>query len=336
LGKIFDRLRPGLVTLLEDIKNAPRRPDKSILTRSFPVKDQEAFAKEASAAIGFDYNKGRLDVVTHPFCTDIGPADVRITTRYDENFFSGAFFGVIHESGHGIYSQNLPAEHWGTPLGEAVSLGIHESQSRLWENMVARSKPYWQHWFPKARQRFDALKDVELEDFLFAINEVAPSFIRVEADEVTYNLHILLRFDLERRLVDGSLDCEDLPSAWNERFENDFGLKVPDDASGCLQDVHWSIGYLGYFPTYALGNLNAAQLMEPAREQIDGLDNHFRQGDYAPLRQWLTENFHAHGRRYLPEELIERVTGRPLDEIALLDYLKNKFYPLYGLSPSEE
>ena len=332
VAPVLGRLREQLAPLVRAIAGAPRRPDVSILHREYPVAAQEAFAREVAAAIGFDFARGRLDVVAHPFCTELGPCDVRITTRYDERFFSGAFFGVIHEAGHGIYEQNLPAAHWGTPLAASVSLGIHESQSRLWENFVGRSRAFWEYWFPRAQQRFTALAGVRLDDFVFAINAVQPSFIRVEADEATYNLHILLRFELERALIRGELKAADLPAAWNENFEKLLGLKVPDDAMGCLQDVHWSGGLIGYFPTYALGNLNAAQLMEAARAELGDVDAMLRAGEFAPLREWLTRRIHCHGMRYRSARLIEVVTGRPLDEGALLRHLNGKFGELYGLS----
>src|SRR5262245_50768902 len=262
---VFDALRPGLVELVGEITSSKRHPKRDILERDYPVDRQAIFAQSASAALGFDFNAGRLDVTVHPFCCTVGPGDCRITTRYNPKSFNEAFFGVMHESGHGLYEQGLDPEHAGTPAGMALSLGVHESQSRLWENQVGRGRPFWEHFFPRAQQMFlEALRDVSLDDWMFAINDVRPSFIRVEADEATYNLHILLRFELERALLTGDLAVADLPDAWNQQFKAMFGLKVPSDARGCLQDIHWSFGGLGYFPTYTLGNLIAAQLMAKA------------------------------------------------------------------------
>ncbi|MDZ7618810.1 MAG: carboxypeptidase M32, partial [Patescibacteria group bacterium] len=329
---VLEELRRNLVPLVSELAGAARQPDRSILTRRVPVQVQEAFGREAAAAIGFDFARGRLDVTAHPFCTSLGPNDTRITTRYQEDFFPAAFFGILHEAGHGIYEQGLPVEHWGLPLGEAVSLGIHESQSRLWENMVGRSRAFWECFFPRAKQHFgQALDGVSLDAFHFAINEVRPSLIRVEADEATYNLHILIRFELEKSLLDGSLLAADLPLAWNERYREYLGVSPESDAMGVLQDVHWSAGLLGYFPTYSLGNLCAAQFLEEADLQLGGLDEQFARGEMAPLREWLHENVHRHGRRYSAAQLVERVTGRPLDSKALMDYLGRKLRPLYGL-----
>ncbi|HUT24837.1 MAG TPA: carboxypeptidase M32 [Sumerlaeia bacterium] len=332
IAPILESLRDRLVPLLNAIQGASRRPDLSIVRREFPIPAQEAFAKEVAAAIGYDFEGGRLDVVTHPFCNRIGPGDVRITTRYDERFFNSAFFSVVHEAGHGIHAQNLPEEHWGTPMAESPSHGVSESQSRSWENFVARSRPFWEFWYPKAQERFAALADVSLDDFVFAVNNVEPSFIRVEADEATYNLHILVRFRIERALIGGDLEAADAPGAWNEQFKECVGLDVPDDAMGCLQDVHWSSGLMGYFPSYTLGNLYAAQFFEKAREDLGDVDDLMHRGEFVPLREWMTDNIHSQGRRYRPAELIQVVTGRPLDASALVRCLESKFGELYGVT----
>ena len=335
LKVLFAGLTAELAPLIQQIANATRKPDRSLLEREFPVERQKLFAESAAIAFGFDIAAGRLDTTAHPFCSGFGPGDCRITTRYNPRFFSEAFFGVLHETGHALYEQNLPAEHFGTPLGSACSLGIHESQSRLWENQVGRSRPFWEHFFPRARQAFPAaLGEVALDDFLFAANDVRPSFIRVESDEATYNLHIALRFEIELALLSGDLLVKDLPGAWNERFQALFGLAVPEDARGCLQDIHWAFGGLGYFPTYTLGNLYAAQFMEKARNDLGGageLASQFRQGEFAPLRDWLVRNIHVHGQRYRPADLCQRVTGTPLSSEPFLAYLREKFIPLYGL-----
>jgi len=332
IGQVFAAFRDELVALAAQIAASTVRPDGSILTRDYPVEVQEKFGKEAAAAIGFDFDGGRLDQTTHPFCSTLGPGDVRITTRFYPRFFPAAFFGIIHESGHGIYNQGLPEEHYGTPLGSSVSLGIHESQSRMWENMVGRNRTAWRHFFPRAKAYFpQALAGVSEDDFYFAINEVKPSLIRVEADEVTYNLHIILRFELEHALTVGQLKAEEVPSAWNEKFRALLGITPSTDTEGCLQDIHWSGGMIGYFPTYALGNLYAAQLFAQAGSEIPGLEAGFSEGNFAPLRQWLTEKIYRLGKRYRAAELVKVVTGKPLSHEPLIRYLRGKFGRLYRL-----
>ncbi len=332
VAKVFADFRDELVGLVKAISNAKKKPDASILERNYPVDRQASFGKEASAAIGYDYDQGRLDVTVHPFCTGIGPGDVRITTRYNPNHFGQAFFGILHESGHGIYEQGLDPERFGTPGGDAVSLGIHESQSRMWENMVGRSMAFWKYFFPKAQKAFpEALGGVKLDDFHFAINEVKPSFIRVEADEVTYNLHILVRFEIEQAFFSGDLKPKDIPAAWNDKFKKYFGITPPDDAQGCLQDVHWSAGYIGYFPTYSLGNLYSAQFFVQAQKDLGDLDGQFAKGEFGKLKGWLNQKIHRLGQRYRAEKLAEVVTGKPLSHQPLMAYLKAKYGKLYGV-----
>jgi carboxypeptidase Taq len=322
-------LRQQLVPLVQAVGQSGRRPDVSILHRSFPLDAQQAFGRMAAARIGFDFDRGRLDVTAHPFCSGLGPSDCRITTRYDEHFFNEAFFGILHEAGHGIYEQGLRADQYGLPLGEAVSLGIHESQSRLWENFVGRSLAFWQFFYPEAQRRFTALSDVPLGEFHFAVNDVRPSLIRTEADEATYNLHILIRFELEQALLSDDLPLDDLPGAWNAKYEEYLGITPPDAAQGVLQDIHWSAGLIGYFPTYALGNLNAAQLFRQADADLGGVAEQFARGEFQPLRQWLGEKVHRQGQRYSAAELIRRVTGQPLSHVPLVEHLRRKFGPLY-------
>ena len=334
LKTLFADLTAELSPLVKKIVASPKQPDKSVLEREFPIDRQKVFAEAAAVAIGFDFAAGRLDTTAHPFCAGFGPGDCRITTRYNPRFFNEAFFGVLHETGHAMYEQGLPAEHFGTPLGVACSFGIHESQSRLWENQVGRGRPFWDHFFPRLRQTFPtALTDVSADAFHFAINDVRPSLIRVEADEATYNLHIALRFELELALLSGDLTTADLPGAWNERFELLFGLKVPDDARGCLQDIHWSFGGIGYFPTYTLGNLYAAQLMATARRDLGGpaLDDDFRRGEFGRLKGWLGTHIHRHGQRFRAGELCRRATGAPLSPKPFLAHLREKFGALYGV-----
>lgn len=346
IEQTFAALRRELTPLVAAIVDSGVRAPVEVLRRDYPVERQRVFAESAAAAVGFDFAAGRLDVTAHPFCTGIGPGDVRICTRYDPQFFSAAFFGVLHEAGHGIYEQHLDREQFGLPAGTACSLGIHESQSRLWENYVGRSRPFWEHFFPRARQTFlESLRDVSLDQFYFAINDVRPTFIRVEADEATYNLHIILRFELEQALVTGDLPAGDLPGAWTEKFQKFFHLRPGDDAEGCLQDIHWSAGLFGYFPTYTLGNLYAAQLMEAARRDLGGtgnpggatgvgngrLDASFQRGEFTPLKDWLADRIHRHGQRFPAAELCRRATDRPLSHEPLIRHLQAKFGPLYGV-----
>jgi len=332
ITRTFAALRDDLVPLVGAIISSNRKPHREILKREYPIDRQQMFGQSAAAALGFDFDAGRLDITTHPFCSGFGPGDTRITTRYNPHHFNEAFFGILHEAGHGIYDQGLDPEHYGTPLGSAVSLGIHESQSRMWENQVGRSRPFWEHFFPQAQRLFQsALRDVSLDDFVFAINDVQPSFIRVEADEATYNMHIILRFEMEQALVSGDLKPADSPGAWNEKFKKFFDLTPTTDALGCLQDIHWSMGGIGYFPTYTLGNLYAAQFMKQARQDLGDLDSDFRKGEFHRLKGWLNEKIHRPGQRYRSVELCKKVTGKSLSHKPLLSYLKNKYAPIYGI-----
>lgn len=327
----FATLREPLVELVRRIVESGRVAPVHILARRYPAAIQERVARAAAAAIGFDFSAGRLDVSLHPFCSGIGPGDTRMTTRYDENQFAGALFGVMHETGHGLYEQGLPTAHFGAPLGESVSLGVHESQSRMWENLVGRSRSFWAFFLPKVRGEFGSvLSDVTDEQWYFAINDVRPSLIRTEADEATYNLHVMLRFELEEAMLRGSLAVDDLPAAWNQKTQTYLNLTPPDDARGCLQDIHWSGGAIGYFPTYTLGNLYAAQFFEQARNDLGDLDAQFARGEFTPLLRWLRSNIHVHGKRYLPRELIRRVTGADLSAEPLLGHLRKKA-EIYGV-----
>lgn len=332
IQSVFSPLRDALVKLVAEIKRSDRQPDISILTRSYPVTEQKELSLRAASAIGFDFDSGRLDIAAHPFCSGIGPGDCRLTTRYDEHHFPGAFFGTLHEAGHGIYEQGLKADDFGLASGEACSLGIHESQSRMWENLVGRSRAFWDHFYSQAQKAFPAaIGDVHVDDFYAAINDVRPSWIRVEADEVTYNLHIMLRFELEQALIGGDLEVDGVPDEWNRKFHQFFEMTPPDDALGCLQDVHWSAGLFGYFPTYSLGNMIAAQFFEKAEADLGNLNVMFAKGEFLPLKEWLNTNIHQHGRRYYAPELVEVVTGRALTAEPLLKYLHTKFGMLYGL-----
>ncbi|MBL1218471.1 MAG: carboxypeptidase M32 [Planctomycetes bacterium] len=328
----FVPLREKLTRLIKDVQGAPKSPDGSIHTRTVPRDQQEQFVRFAAKAIGFNFDIGRLDISTHPFCSGIGPGDCRMTTRFHDDNVMDALSSTMHEAGHGIYEQNLNKEAWGTPCGESVSLGIHESQSRGWENTVGRSRAFWEWCLPHAKEIMpEAMADQTVDSVYEAQNIVKPSYIRVEADETTYNLHIMLRFEIERQMIRGEIDINDVPRIWNEKFKDYLGIEVDKDANGCLQDVHWSFGLMGYFPTYTLGNLYCAQFFEAAREAMPDMDDQFRRGEFTPLREWLTANIHAHGRRYPAGELCRRVTGKPLSADPLMRHLEGKIRPIYSI-----
>lgn len=331
--RVFGALRAGLTPLIAAIAEAPNRPSRRLAKLRVPVAPQKEWNQHVLERIGFDPRAGRLDVSTHPFCQGMGPGDTRLTTRYDEEGFLDTLASSLHEGGHGMYEQGLPkAGHFGQPVAEAASLGIHESQSRMWENMVGRSRPFWEWALPEMKAALGGpVADVELDEVYGFLNTVEPCLIRVAADETTYNLHIMLRFDLERAMLRGDLPVRDLPVAWNERVRLDLGLEVPEDRVGVLQDIHWSLGAMAYFPTYTLGNLYAAQLWETIREQLPELDDRMRAGDFSVLLSWLRENVHRHGQRFRAPELCERITGRPLSHEPLLRYLEAKVRPLYGI-----
>ena len=325
LSVLFDELLKGLNPILESIlsQSAVFAP---FLEKSFPIDKQDLFGKRIQEFMGFDAKRGRLDLSAHPFTTTLGPDDVRVTTRYDEkNVFSG-LFSNIHEAGHGLYEQGMGLSVRGTSLGDGASLGIHESQSRFWENIVGRSRAFWDFWFHDFYSLFpDCLEGVGVEDFYRAVNIVRPSLIRVDADEVTYSYHIIIRFRLERALISGDLTVDDLPGAWRESYKKYLGIEPMNDADGCLQDVHWSCGLLGYFPTYALGNLYAAQFANAMEKEIGSLDDVLRRGDSGAVLGWLRREIHEHGRIHTPENLCRRVTGDSVNPTFFLDYLRTKY-----------
>ena len=313
IERVLDELRNALVPLVAAIAASPRRPDVSILSRRYAIAAQEKLSRAAAALLGFDFSRGRLDETAHPFCTELGPHDCRITTRYDEESFNSAFFGTLHEAGHGLYDQGLRTEWYALPPGEAVSLGIHESQSRMWENLVARSGAFWRHFFPQAQAAFpEALGSVGLDDFYFAVNDVRPSLVRVEADEATYNLHILIRFELERALLDDELRAGDLPAAWNEKYEQYLGIRPATDADGVLQDIHWSAGLVGYFPTYSLGNLYAAQFFEQAEADVGPLARAIRPRRVRAFAVVAAREDPLAGSTLFGVATGQRITGKPL------------------------
>lgn len=332
LTNLFDSLRGPLAEFVSQLNEARHKPNSTIVERRFPVETQKLWCRQSAEGIGFDFKGGRIDVSAHPFCSGTGPSDVRLTTRYQERFFPSAVFGTLHEAGHGLYEQGLPMEHIFTPRGQAVSLGIHESQSRLWENIVGRSRAYWERFYPQCRTVFpEALEDVSLDDFYGAINAVRPSTIRVEADEVTYNLHIILRFELERDLIEQRINVKDVPDAWNAKMKKFLGITPTNDAEGCLQDIHWSMGSFGYFPTYALGNLYAAQFYAAAERAIPDLTEQIRRGEFGALLDWLRTNIHQHGQHYRADELVRNTTGEPLSIEHFMTYIRNKFSAIYKL-----
>lgn len=331
VGEVFAGLREGLKKLIDRIKGSGKTVDTEFLNRSYEIEKQKAFGLRVLESLGYDFERGRLDESTHPFTTTLGSSDVRITTRYNSRFFPSAIFGTIHECGHGLYELGFDPIVRGTLLAEGASLGLHESQSRMMENMIGRSLAFWTCFYPELKTLFpDPLADVDLRCFYEGINRVAPSFIRVEADEVTYNLHILLRFELEKQLVSGDLAVEDLPAAWNVKMEELFGLRPPDDAKGVLQDIHWSGGMFGYFPTYSLGNLYAAQFFNTLKGDIPDWCKQVEEGHFQTILDWLKGNIHKHARVYSARELCTRVTGESLNPRYLLEYLEEKFGDIYG------
>jgi carboxypeptidase Taq len=332
VDRLFSELKRDLVPLVRDITRSPRaeaaRQAAAKLT-GFPAEGQRAFLREVTERIGFDYQRGRIDVSLHPFCSGWG-SDVRMTTRYREDQPLDALFGSIHETGHGLYEQGLPAAHLGTALGIHAGMAMHESQSRLWENQVARSRAFWRCFEPRFRELFPAqTAGVNADELHLAINAVEPTLIRVEADEVTYNLHIVLRFELEKRLFSGELAVRDLPAAWRSAARELLGLEPTNDREGVLQDVHWSGGGFGYFPSYCLGNMIAAQLWARVQTLRPGLEDDFARGDFTWLLGWLREHIHTQGRRYPALELVRRVTGEDLSPRHLVAYLRKRYGGLY-------
>jgi carboxypeptidase Taq len=329
---VFDALRPRQVELVRAITEDGAPVDDSVVRQNYDIQKQWDFGVEVITALGYDFKHGRQDKSVHPFTTSFGIGDVRITTRFVPDFLNTSLFGSMHEAGHGMYEQGINPELGRTPLADGASLSIHESQSRMWENLVGRSRPFWKAFFPRLQSYFpELLENVDLETFYRAINKVQRSFIRVDADEATYNLHVMLRFELEIALMEGDLSVGDLPEAWNSKFEEFMGLTPPDDAKGVLQDIHWSFGGFGYFSTYALGNLVASQLWEKILSDIPDMNEKIESADFNDLLQWLRENIHQYGAKYEPIELLKRVTGKELDYEPYMVYLETKFKDIYQL-----
>ncbi len=330
LEAVFSKIRPRLIELLHRIEGSPVRPKN--LEGVYPVKEQDAFGRKILTSVGFDWKAGRLDTSPHPFCVGLTPNDVRITTRHTENDFSRALFGMIHEGGHGLYEQGLDEANYGLPVCDSTSLGMHESQSRLWENQIGRSRSFWEHWYPELRKAFPGQLDhLSLDDFVLAINRVSPSLIRVEADEVTYGLHIIMRYEIEKKLISEEINAPDLPDVWDSKMEEYLGIRSSNAADGVLQDTHWSQGLIGYFPTYLLGNLYGAQLLNTASQEIPDLDSHVRSGNMLGLKEWLRVNVHHPGRTLSASDLISKITGEDLSADYFLDYLDEKYSELYRL-----
>ena len=332
VARLFEELGRELVPLIARVRSEGREPDASCLHGSFPVEQQRALVAQVLARMGFERSSWRMDDAVHPFATSFGSADVRITTRWDESYFASGLYGAMHECGHGLYESAIADSLQRTPLGSAESLGLHESQSRMWENMVGRGKPFSTILAPLIANTFGGtFAQLEAGTLYRAVNRVNPSFIRVEADEATYGLHIVLRFELEQQLIEGQIKAAELPEAWNAGFHRYLGLEVTDDADGVLQDVHWSAGMVGYFPTYALGNMIAGQLWQRAHRDLPDLDQCIADGDLRPLREWLREHVHRHGAKFSAAELLERVTGEPISVAPFVGYLKEKLGEVYEL-----
>ena len=328
--KIFNNMRPKQVELIRKIRNKPQVTD-SFLHQEFDEKKQWDFGVEVISRFGYDWNRGRQDKAHHPFTTGFGLDDVRITTRVDPNFFNTMLFGTMHECGHALYNLGIGRNLDCTGLDGGASLAVHESQSRMWENLVGRSLPFWEYFYPRLQEIFPSqLGNVSLDSFYKGINKVQPSFIRVEADEATYNMHIMLRLELEIGMIEGSIKIEDLPEIWNSRMEEFLGVTPPNDAQGVLQDIHWSAGGLGYFSTYALGNIISVQLWEKINMDIPNLTEEIRKGEFKNLLAWLVKNIHQYGRKYEPQELVIRTTGSEINSDPYLNYLENKYGQIYN------
>ncbi len=332
---LFANLKPELIALVKAISESPVKPDVSMLKRVSNVEKQWQFSEMVIQRMGFDLESGRLDKAPHPFCSGIGMGDVRLTTRVFKDDLLSCLFSTIHEAGHGLYEQGVDSALARTPLTGGASLGIHESQSRMWENVIGRSRPFWKYFLPKLRKAFPRqLGSITLNQFYQAINRSQPSFIRVESDEATYNLHILLRYEIEKDLIEGRIEVEDIPALWSRKMQEYFGITPPNDALGALQDVHWSGGMFGYFPTYTLGNLYSVQFYNQAKKEIPSLEDQIAKGNFKALKQWLNEKIHRYSRAELPEEIVRRVTGEPLNAQYFVDYLWNKYGEIYQFQRS--
>ncbi|SET44991.1 carboxypeptidase M32 [Paenibacillus sp. NFR01] len=331
IDAIFDRLRSRLVPLVEAINASPNKPDTGFLSQIYAKEQQEKFGLYMLEQMGFDFEAGRLDESVHPFATGLNLGDVRITTHYILDNMPSAVFSSLHEGGHALYEQNIDPAFAGTPLAQGASMGIHESQSRLWENMIGRSRGFWQHYYGSLQQHFpEQLAEVDAEQFYRAINNVSQSFIRTEADELTYNLHIIIRYEIEKMIFNEGLEVKDLPKVWNAKYQEYLGITPPTDALGVLQDVHWSGGDFGYFASYSLGNMYAAQFLNTLKKELP-LEELIAEGNLLPIKEWLKEKIHRYGQSLTPGQIVEKVTGEPLNPDYLADYLEAKYKELYQL-----
>lgn len=330
---LFAGLKSRLVPLLHKIMEAKKlTPDPTLPSEmSFPVDAQTEFCKLVSSATGFDFEAGRMDASTHPFSAGLWPGDTRFTTRFDEKDPFSCLYAVMHETGHALYEQGLDANHSFTPRGDAVSLGVHESQSRFWENQVGRTPAFWKVVLPWFKEHFPESPDWTPEELNKIANCVEPGFIRVEADEVTYNLHIMLRYELEKKIFNDNLSVDEIPETWNQMFAEWFGIEVTEDRLGCLQDIHWSMAAFGYFPTYTLGNLYAAQLLDAMGEELGDIDGIVESGEWQPMLDWLRANIHQQGSKFTPSELIQKATGEPPTPNPFINYVEKKYGELYNL-----
>jgi len=331
IKKIFAELREGLVPIARSIRESGVQIRKDFLSKDYDIDKQFQLTLEMLEKIGYDFQRGRQDKTAHPFTTSFSVKDVRVTNRFKKDLFTSSIFSALHEGGHALYDQGISENYDRTALMGGASHGVHESQSRTWENIVGRSLQFWKYWFPKVKEIFSReLEDVTLEEFYRALNYVEPSPIRVEADEVTYNLHTLLRFELELDLLEKRIKVEDLPSLWNAKMKEYVGYEPQNDAEGVLQDVHWSEGLFGYFPSYTIGNILSVQFFRKALEEIPDLYDQFARGEFAPLREWMRTRIHVHGAKFFPEELTMKVAGEPINPRPFLDYLKQKYSEIYG------
>ncbi|UCZ51492.1 carboxypeptidase M32 [Bacillus shivajii] len=332
IDRVFGQLKDEIVPLVKEVTEAKDQPKTDFLFKEFSEEDQEALSKEILKAMQYDFDAGRLDKTVHPFAIGLNPGDVRVTTKYDETDFRTAVFGTIHEGGHALYEQNVGQKYVGTPLCTGTSMGIHESQSLFWENFVGRNKAFWEKYYDVLKKHASGqLDDIDLDTYYRGINVAGPSLIRIEADEMTYSLHIILRYELEKALINGELEVKDLPRAWNDKMEELLGVRPSHDGEGVLQDVHWSGGAFGYFPSYALGYVYAAQLKSAMNDEIEDFDELLRTGNLAPIKEWLTSHVHQYGKSKQPLEILKDTTGEDINADHLINYLKNKYRSVYKL-----
>ncbi|MCF6093635.1 carboxypeptidase M32 [Microaerobacter geothermalis] len=332
LDVIFSQLKDNIVPLLKEIMDSPNRPETGFLQQPFDIEKQKKMIRLVLESIGFDFSGGRIDQSVHPFCTSLNYGDVRVTTKFYENDLTMGLFSSIHEGGHALYEQSISRDLVGTLLGTGTSMGIHESQSRFWENVVGRSLPFWKFFYPNLVQLFPTpFNEVNVEEFYRAINEVKPSMIRIEADELTYNLHIIMRYELEKALLNNEIQVKDLPVLWNDKMREYLGIVPENDSEGVLQDVHWSAGLIGYFPSYTLGNIYAAQFLQTMKKELENYEDLIASGQFNPLKIWLTQNIYRHGKMLTPSEILLQATGEEADASCFINYLNEKFRGIYQI-----